>query len=104
MSWADRQKFAGKNKVVSSGTGSSTRPIGRHDYYTETVACARQWNEAQYAAHNQSRRDWQERQYQQYAPNAGGDSSHSGHSNDSVRKAKGKGKDKKKSKGGNAPF
>jgi hypothetical protein len=80
MSWADRQKFAGKNKVVSSGTGSSTRPIGRHDHYTETVAGARQWNEAQYAAHNQSRRDWQERQYQQYVPNAGGDSSHSGHS------------------------
>ena len=121
MSYTDRQKYAGKNRLASSRAGSGTRPVERHDRYTETVAGARQWNEAQYAQHNQRRYEWYAQQYQNhdidpcYAPTAGGDSSHKGHygetSSSSSRhrvesdstfimgsKSKGKGKDKAKDK------
>ena len=38
MSWADRQKFAGKNKVVSIlELAAAPVQLDKHDYYTETV-------------------------------------------------------------------
>jgi hypothetical protein len=105
MSYAQRQNYAGKNRLASSGTGSGTQPVHKHERYTETVAGARQWNEAQYAQHNQRRNEWNANQQQYYAPTAGGDSMHSGQFYDSaaVRKGKSKGKDQGK-KGDPAPF
>ena len=108
MPYTQRQKYAGKNRLANAGAGSGTQPVHKHERYTETTAGARQWNEAQYAQHNERRCEWYRNQQQCYAPNAGGDSMRSGQSSssrDSAAKGKGKSKGKDQGKKGDpAPF